>query len=106
MLYVASHVPNSYLLVPVLSTRVQVLLSVCLRSSNLMVYKNTVTTHTTSDERSHIKCTCNAFNEVCVCVCVLIHCLKFLFYAVFVGAHSGVVVKALRYKPACRTFDS
>jgi len=66
MLYAACHVAYLCLLVPVLSTRVQNLLSTCLRSSNLMVYKNTVTTHMTYDERLHIKCICNALNKVCV----------------------------------------
>jgi hypothetical protein len=76
-----THVANLHLLVSVLSARVQVLLSACLRSSNLTVYKNTVTTHTTSDERLHVKCIRNALDEVCV----IIQCSKFLLYAVFVS---------------------
>jgi len=72
MLYEVCHVANLHLLVPVLNTRVQVLLSACLRSSNLTVYKNTVTTHNTFHEKLHIKCICIAFNKVCVCVCVCV----------------------------------
>jgi hypothetical protein len=37
---------------------------------------------------------------VCVCVCV------YIYIYIYTGARGGVVVKALRYKPAGRGFDS
>ena len=44
---------------------------------------------------------------MCVCVCVYACIYKYIYIPyIYMGARSGVVVKALRYKPAGRGFDS
>jgi hypothetical protein len=55
--------------------------------------------------------------RVCVCACVCARArvyvfiyiyffFIFIYICVYIGARGGVVVKALRYKPAGRGFDS
>jgi hypothetical protein len=42
----------------------------------------------------------------CVCVCVCVCVYIYIYIYISPGSHGGVVVKALRYKPAGRGFDS
>jgi hypothetical protein len=59
---------------------------------------------------------CGCFGNMCTCIyCVFIVCTVFLYCFVYVylflfvlsvGTRGGIVVKALRYKPAGRGFDS
>ena len=43
---------------------------------------------------------------VCVCVCVCVYLYICIYIYIYMGPRGGVVVKAPRYKPVGREFDS
>ena len=45
-------------------------------------------------------------SSVCVCVCVCVYLYICIYIYIYMGPRGGVVVKAPRYKPVGREFDS